>query len=186
MNELEPGCRKAGARWRTPTSLKSQLCATAPLAPPPYRGGQVVVAHGPRFLEGDIGFMAVGAPQPPCATRGCGMSENSTPMAEVPCTTTMTSTGVQKEGRHACAEIAVNSSLAMVEPARPKNEVEGALVLKIAFPHAAATAVQARLGGGSGSEPGVAALRLAAARLPWVYAYLPGAAAARQGVRPRP
>jgi hypothetical protein len=49
MNEPEPRWSKGGARWSTPTSLKGQLCATAPLAPPPYRGGQVVVAHGPGF-----------------------------------------------------------------------------------------------------------------------------------------
>jgi hypothetical protein len=49
MCELEPGWRVAGARCRTNISLKGQICATAPLAPPPYRGGQVVVAHSPNF-----------------------------------------------------------------------------------------------------------------------------------------
>jgi hypothetical protein len=47
MSELEQGWRKAGARWSIAISLKGQYRATAPLAPPPYRGGQVVVAHGP-------------------------------------------------------------------------------------------------------------------------------------------
>jgi hypothetical protein len=55
MSKLEPGWRKAGARWSIAISLKGQYCATAPLAPPPYRGGQVVVVHGPVFLTSKCG-----------------------------------------------------------------------------------------------------------------------------------
>ncbi len=49
MNEPKPRWRKGGARWSAATGLKGQHCATAPPAPPPYRGAQVVVAHGPGF-----------------------------------------------------------------------------------------------------------------------------------------
>jgi hypothetical protein len=63
------------------------------------------------------------------------------------------------------SEIAVNAALAMVEAARPRDEIEAALAVQMACTHTAAMAVLARLGGGSGSERRVAALGSAAARL---------------------
>jgi hypothetical protein len=33
--------RTSGAEWRATVALKGRFCATAPLAPPPYKGGQV-------------------------------------------------------------------------------------------------------------------------------------------------
>jgi hypothetical protein len=48
------------------------------------------------------------------------------------------------------SEVAVNASMAFIEGAKPKGEVECALVMQMACTHAAAMAVLARLGGGHG------------------------------------
>jgi hypothetical protein len=63
------------------------------------------------------------------------------------------------------SEIGVNTALALIEAARPRDEVEGALAVQMAATHSAAMAVLARFGGGGGSERRVAALGSAAARL---------------------
>jgi hypothetical protein len=63
------------------------------------------------------------------------------------------------------SEIALNASLAMIEAASPRDELEGALAVQMACTHAAAMSVLARLGGGHGTERRVVALGSAAARL---------------------
>jgi hypothetical protein len=63
------------------------------------------------------------------------------------------------------SEIGVNSALAIIEAAAPKNEIEGALAVQIAATHSASMAVLAKLGGGHAGERRVAALASAAARL---------------------
>ena len=67
------------------------------------------------------------------------------------------------------SEIAVNSSLAFIESAKPRDEVECALVIQMACTHSAAMAVLNRLGEAAG-ERTVAALASAAARLLRAYA----------------
>ena len=63
-------------------------------------------------------------------------------------------------------EIAVNATLAFIEGAKPRDEVESALVIQMACTHSAAMAVLNRLGGGHGTDRGVAAMALPiAARL---------------------
>jgi hypothetical protein len=62
MNKPGAGWSKGGARWSTATNLKGQACATAPLAPPPYRGGQVVVAHAPVFTCEEISNQSLRSP----------------------------------------------------------------------------------------------------------------------------
>ena len=49
-------------------------------------------------------------------------------------------------------EIAVNASLAFIEGAKPKGEVECALVMQMACTHTAAMAVLGTLGGAHGSD----------------------------------
>lgn len=68
------------------------------------------------------------------------------------------------------SEIAVNASLAFVEGAQPKDEVECALVIQMACTHSAAMAVLARLGGGYGFDRNVVAKASAASRLLRAYA----------------
>ena len=63
------------------------------------------------------------------------------------------------------SEMALNSALAMIEAAAPRDEMEAALAIQMACTHAAAMSVLARLGGGHGSERRVIALGSAAARL---------------------
>ncbi len=67
-------------------------------------------------------------------------------------------------------EIAVNASLAFIEGAKPRNEIECALVIQMACTHSATMAVLSRLGGGHGSDRSVAAMASAAARLLRAYA----------------
>jgi hypothetical protein len=62
-------------------------------------------------------------------------------------------------------EIAVNAALAMIQAAKPRDEIEGALAVQMACTHSASMAVLARLGGGHGSERRVAGLASAAARV---------------------
>ena len=59
----------------------------------------------------------------------------------------------------------MNSALAIIEAAAPKDEVEGALALQMACTHTAAMSVLARLGGGFGTERRTALFGSAAARL---------------------
>ncbi len=66
-------------------------------------------------------------------------------------------------------EIAVNASLAFIEGAKPRDEVECALVIQMACTHTAAMAVLNRLGGAAGDRT-VAAMASAAARLLRAYA----------------
>jgi hypothetical protein len=68
------------------------------------------------------------------------------------------------------SEIAVNASLAFIEGAKPRDEVECALVIQMACTHAAAMAVLGRLGGAHGPDRNVAAKASAAARLLRAYA----------------
>jgi hypothetical protein len=56
------------------------------------------------------------------------------------------------------SEIAVNSSLAFIEGAKPRDEIECALVIQMACTHSAAMAVLNRPGGAAG-ERTVAASR---------------------------
>jgi hypothetical protein len=62
------------------------------------------------------------------------------------------------------SEIAVNASLAFIEGAKPRDEIECALVIQMACTHSAALAVLNRLGGAA-RERTVAAMASAAARL---------------------
>ncbi len=66
-------------------------------------------------------------------------------------------------------EIAVNASLAFIEGAKPRDEIECALVIQMACTHSATMAVLNRLGGASGDRT-VAAMASAAARLLRAYA----------------
>jgi hypothetical protein len=68
------------------------------------------------------------------------------------------------------SEIAVNASLAFIESAKPRDEVECALVIQMPCTHSATMAVLGKLGGGHGSERRVAALSSAASRLLRAYA----------------
>ena len=67
------------------------------------------------------------------------------------------------------SEIAVNASLAFIEGAKPRDEIECALVIQMACTHSAAMAVLNRLGGAAGDRT-VAAMASAAARLLRAYA----------------
>ena len=67
-------------------------------------------------------------------------------------------------------EIAVNASLAFIEGAKPRDEIECALVIQMACTHSAAMAVLSRLGGALGGDRTVAAMASAAARLLRAYA----------------
>ena len=68
------------------------------------------------------------------------------------------------------SEVAVNASLAFIEGAKPRDELECALVIQMACTHSATMAVLSRLGGGHGGERSVAAMASAAARLLRAYA----------------
>ena len=67
------------------------------------------------------------------------------------------------------SEVAVNASLALIEGAKPRDEIECALVIQMACTHSAAMAVLNRLGGAAGGRT-VAAMASAAARLLRAYA----------------
>ena len=68
------------------------------------------------------------------------------------------------------SETAVNASLAIIEGAEPRDEVECALVMQMACTHTAAMAVLGRLGGGHGPDRSVATMASAASRLLRTYA----------------
>ena len=63
------------------------------------------------------------------------------------------------------SETAVNSALAMIEAAAPRDEIEGALAVQMACTHSAAVSVLARFSDGGGTERRVVALASAATRL---------------------
>jgi hypothetical protein len=63
------------------------------------------------------------------------------------------------------SEIAVNAALSLIENAKPRNEVECALVIQIACTHSAAMAVTSRIAGGHGGDRHVAMMASAAAKL---------------------
>jgi hypothetical protein len=68
------------------------------------------------------------------------------------------------------SESAVNAALAFIEGAKPRDEVECALVIQMACTHAATMSVLARLGGAHGGDGSVARVASAAARLMRTYA----------------
>ena len=63
------------------------------------------------------------------------------------------------------SEIAVNAALSLIESAKPRDEVECALVIQMACTHSAAMAVAGRIGGGHGGDRHVAMVAAAVARL---------------------
>jgi hypothetical protein len=68
------------------------------------------------------------------------------------------------------SEVAVNAALALIESAKPREEMESALVIQMACTHTATMAVLGRLGGGHGGDRHVAMMATAAARLVRAYA----------------
>ena len=68
------------------------------------------------------------------------------------------------------SETAVNASLAIIEGAKPRDEVECALVIQMACTHTAAMAVLGRLGGGHRPDRSVTIMASAACRLLRTYA----------------
>jgi hypothetical protein len=64
----------------------------------------------------------------------------------------------------------VNASLAFIEGAKPRDEIESALVIQMACTHSATMAVLSRLGEGRGGDRGVSAMASAAVRLLRAYA----------------
>ena len=68
------------------------------------------------------------------------------------------------------SEISVNSALAFIESAKPRNEAECALVMQMACTHMAAMAVLGRLGNGLGTDRSLSATASAVARLLRAYA----------------
>lgn len=68
------------------------------------------------------------------------------------------------------SEIAVNASLAIIEGAKPRDEVESALVIQMACTHTAAMAVLGRLGSAHSGDRNVALRAAAASRLLRTYA----------------
>jgi hypothetical protein len=63
------------------------------------------------------------------------------------------------------SEMGVNSVLAFIEAAEPKNEMEAALAIQMACTHAVAMAVLSRAGGAYGGARHVAIMAAASARL---------------------
>jgi hypothetical protein len=63
------------------------------------------------------------------------------------------------------SEIAVNSALALIEAAEPRDEIEGALALQMACTHIAAMAILSRFDGGFSTERRTALFGTAASRL---------------------
>lgn len=73
-------------------------------------------------------------------------------------------------GNGGISEIAVNAALAFVEGAKPRDEIECALVIQMACCHMATMAVLKRLGSATGGDRNVTAMASAAARLMRAYA----------------
>jgi hypothetical protein len=63
------------------------------------------------------------------------------------------------------SETAMNSALAMIEAAAPRDEIEGALAVQMACTHSAAVSVLARFSDGGGTERRIVAFTSAAAKL---------------------
>ncbi|MEY9189153.1 hypothetical protein [Bradyrhizobium ottawaense] len=63
------------------------------------------------------------------------------------------------------SEIAVNAALSMIESAKPKDEVDAALIIQMACTHTAAMAVLSRIGGAHGGDRHVAMMAAAASKL---------------------
>src|SRR3954471_3845731 len=63
------------------------------------------------------------------------------------------------------SETAVNAALAFIECAKPRDEVEAALVIQMACTHSATMAVLRRIGSGNGGDRSVSAISTAASRL---------------------
>jgi hypothetical protein len=63
------------------------------------------------------------------------------------------------------SETSVNAVLALIEAAKPKNEIEAALAIQMACTHAVAMAVLNRAGGAYGGDRHVSLMTSAAARL---------------------
>jgi hypothetical protein len=68
------------------------------------------------------------------------------------------------------SEVAVNAALAFIDGAKPREEVECALVIQMACTHSAAMAVLGRVGAAHGPDRNVTARASAAARLLRAYA----------------
>jgi hypothetical protein len=63
------------------------------------------------------------------------------------------------------SEMAINAALAMVEAARPRDEIEAALAVQMACTHTAAMAILGKMDSGFGTERRIAAFGATAARL---------------------
>jgi hypothetical protein len=63
------------------------------------------------------------------------------------------------------SEIAVNAALSMIEGAKPKDEVEAALIIQMACTHTAAMAVLSRIGGAHGGDRHVAMMAAATSKI---------------------
>ncbi|MGL3210953.1 hypothetical protein [Bradyrhizobium sp. BR 1433] len=63
------------------------------------------------------------------------------------------------------SEIAVNAAQGMIESAKPKDELEAALVIQMACTHTAAMAILSRLGGAHGGDRHVAMMAGAASKM---------------------
>ena len=63
------------------------------------------------------------------------------------------------------SETAMNSALAMIEAAAPRDEIEAALAIQMACTHSAAVSVLARFSDGGGTERRIVAFTSAAAKL---------------------
>jgi hypothetical protein len=68
------------------------------------------------------------------------------------------------------SEIAVNAALSMIESAKPKDEVEAALVVQMAATYSVAMAVLSRIGGAHGGNRHVAMMAAASSKLLRAYA----------------
>ena len=68
------------------------------------------------------------------------------------------------------SEIGVNSALALIEAAEPRNEIEGALALQMACTHIASMAILGSFAGGCTTERRIGLFSSAAARLMRTYA----------------
>lgn len=68
------------------------------------------------------------------------------------------------------SEMTMNAALALIEAAKPRDEVEGALAVQMAATHMATMAVLSKLGAAHGSERRVALLGSTASRLTRAYA----------------
>jgi hypothetical protein len=77
--------------------------------------------------------------------------------------------GVARLRDGSISEIGVNSALALIEAAEPRNEIEGAVAVQVACTHIASMAIMARLEGGFSTERRTGLFASAAARLMRTY-----------------